>query len=82
MRVGIGDINLAVERDALAGHGLERHLCQAPLRHWHVRNLLRHEPLRLVKQARHFFLSFFLFDFLFGGGLMETFRSGTEDNVF
>lgn len=78
MRVGVGDIDLAVERDALAGHGLKRHLCHAPLRHRHVRNLLRHEPLRLVKQARHFFLFYFLFE----GGLMETFRSGTGDNVF
>lgn len=51
--VGVGDVDVAVHGDGLAGHALEAHLVQRRLRLGHVRDLVRHEPLGLVQQARH-----------------------------
>lgn len=49
--VGVGDVDVAVEGDALAAHALEGDAVQRRLRLGDVRDLVRHELLGLVHQA-------------------------------
>jgi hypothetical protein len=50
--VGVGDVDVAVQGDALPAHALEGHAVQRRLRLGQVRDLLRHEVLGLAHQAR------------------------------
>jgi hypothetical protein len=49
--VGVGDVDAAVQGDALAAHALEGDAVERRLRLGDVRDLVRHEPLGLVHQA-------------------------------
>jgi hypothetical protein len=51
--VGVGDVDVTVQRDALTADALEGDALQRRLGLGDPRHLLRHEPLGLVHQARH-----------------------------